>query len=62
MFTNLSDAERQTRRRSLRNLIPCLVILTTGAGRIKKTGGSSHYTWWPYDRYDILAHCQLVKP
>ena len=62
VFTNLSDAERQTRRRNLRNLMPCLVILTAGAGRIEKTGGSSHYTWWPYDSYDILAHCQLVKP
>ena len=62
VFTNLSDAERQTRRRSLRNLIPCLVTLTAGAGRIQKTGGSSHYTWWPYDSYDILANCQLVKP
>ena len=62
VFTNLSDAERQTRRRNLRNLIPCLVTLTAGAGCIKKTGGSSHYTWWPYDGYDILANCQLVKP
>ena len=62
VFTNLNDAERQTRRRSLRNLILCLVILAAGAGRIEKTGGSSHYTWWPYDSYDILANCQLVKP
>ena len=42
--------------------IPCLVTLTAGAGRIKKTGGSSHYTWWPYDSYDVLANCQLVHP
>ena len=62
VFTNLSDAERQTRRRNLRHLISCRVTLTAGAGRIKKTGGSSHYTWWPYDRYDVLAHCQLVHP
>ena len=62
MFTDRSDAEKQTRRRNLRNLIPCLVTLTAGAGRIKKTGGSSHYTWWTYNSYDILANCQLVKP
>ena len=62
VFTDRSDAERQTRRRNLRNLIPCLVTLTAGAGRIKKTGGSSHYTGWPYDRYDVLAHCQLAHP
>ena len=62
LFTNLGDAERQTRRRSLRHLIPCPVILAAGAGRIQKTSGSSHYTWWPYDSYDILANCQLVKP
>ena len=30
VFTNLSDAERQTRRRNLRNLIPCLATLTAG--------------------------------
>ena len=62
MFTNLSDAERQTRRRNLRHLIPCRVVLTTGAGRIKKTGRSSHHTWWPYNNYDILANYQLVHP
>ena len=62
VFTNLSDAERQTRRRNLRHLTPCLITLTAGAGRIQKTGGSSHYTWWPYKDYDILANCQMVNP
>ncbi len=62
VFANLSDAERQTRRRNLRHLTPCQVVLTTGAGRIKETGGRSHYTWWPYDSYDILANCRLVHP
>ena len=62
VFTDRSDAERQTRRRNLKHLTPCRVTLTAGAGRIKKTGGSSHYTWWPYDRYDILANCQMVNP
>ena len=62
VFTILSDAERQTRRRNLRDLTLCQVVLATGAGRIEKTGGSSHYTWWPYDSYDILANCRLVHP
>ncbi len=56
VFTNLRDAERQTRR-----LTQCLITLTAGAGRILKTGDSSHHTWWPYDSYDILVNCQMVN-
>lgn len=36
----------------------CSVELQNGAGRIQKTGTiPSHHTWWPYAKYDILAHC-----
>lgn len=60
VFANIRDAERQTRRQNLKHLAPCRVTLTAGAGRIQQTGGHSHHTWWPYESYDILAHCQLV--
>ena len=44
VFTTLSDAARQTRRRNLKQLTPGQVTLNAGAGRIKKTGANSHYT------------------
>ena len=62
VFANPRDAERQTRRRNLKGLVVCQVNLTAGAGRMKKTGGRSHHTWWLYDDYDILANCQSVNP
>ena len=62
VFSNLSDAEAQTKRPNLRHHIPFQVTLDAGAGRIQKTSSRSHYTWWPYDGYDILANCQPVHP
>ena len=64
VFANQRDAEQSARRPNLRGSAIGQVVLTTGAGRIKKTGrpSSSHYTWWPYHDYDILANCQLVNP
>ena len=38
----------------------CQVALDQGAGRIQKTGGRSHYTWWPRADFDILARCQVM--
>ena len=61
VFTNRLDAENQRRRRKLKSRVVCRVTLTPGAGRIKKTGGTSHHTWWPYYDYDILTTCQLVN-
>ena len=62
VFANRRDAERQTEIPKLKGLSVCQVDLIAGAGRIKKTGGSSHYTWWPYANYDILANCRKVNP
>lgn len=58
-----------SRSRDVRNLIElsgakearvCQVALERGAGRIQKTGGRSHYTWWPRADFDILARCQAL--
>ena len=62
MFANRRDAERQTEIPKLKELAVCQVDLVAGAGRIMKTGGSSHYTWWPYADYDILTKCRMANP
>ena len=38
----------------------CEVALDGGAGRIQKTSGRSHYTWWPLADFDILSRCQVM--
>lgn len=58
-----------SRSRDVRNLIElsgakearvCEVALDQGAGRIQKTGGRSHYTWWPRADFAILPRCQVM--
>ena len=61
VFADHRDAERQTEIPRLKGLAVCRVDLVTGAGHIQKTGGSSHYTWWPYADYDILANCRMMS-
>ena len=61
VFADQRDAERQTEIPRLKGLAVCRVDLAAGAGRIQKTGGSSHYTWWPYADYDILTNCRMVN-
>ena len=48
VFANRRDAEKWTKRGNLRGWAVFQVVLAEGAGRIKKTGRDSHYTWWPY--------------
>lgn len=62
VFASRRDAEWRSRRGNLKGLAVCQIALISGAGRITKTGGRSHYTWWPYAAYDILANCQMVNP
>ena len=37
------------------------ITLRNKAGRIKKTGGKSHYSWWPLASYDILSSYELLS-
>ena len=59
VFSRRGDAERQSTRRNLWGTMVCPVSLMPGAGRILKTGGGSHHTWWPLASYDISANCQM---
>jgi hypothetical protein len=61
VFADQRDAKRQTEIPRLKGLAVCQVDLVSGAGRIQKTGRSSHYTWWPYADYDILTNCRMVS-
>ena len=61
VFAERRVAERLAKKPNLTGSVICQVTLTPGAGRIKQTGGRSHYTWWPYKDYDILANCRLVQ-
>ena len=61
VFADRRVAERIAKKPNLAGSAISQVVLTTGAGRIKRTGGRSHYTWWPYKDYDILANCRLVQ-
>ena len=49
------------RSRNLRGAKVAQLTLNTGSGYIKKIGGRSHHTWWPYKAFDILANCEVIK-
>ena len=46
----------------MRGTMVCQVELDRGAGFIRQTGRQrSHYTWWPFGGFDILAN-STVQP
>ena len=55
VFKERRDEQKQTKRYNLRGMTICRVTPTAGAGRIKKTGSSFHYTQWPYADCDISS-------
>lgn len=46
--------------RNFRGCTICQVNLDNGAGFIQRTGGRSHFTWWPLADFDIPANCLVV--
>ncbi|MCX6973001.1 MAG: hypothetical protein NTZ94_01665 [Verrucomicrobia bacterium] len=59
VFTDRVDAEQKALRLPrFRGFQVCPVRLTAGAGRIQSTFQPSHHTWWPFAKFDILAHCE----
>ena len=62
IFMQAADAVRVTQRsRNLRGAKLARLTLNQGAGYIKQTGNRSHHTWWPYQGFDILANCEVMK-
>ena len=46
--------------RKLKGYSVSKVRLDRGAGKIMRTSGPDHYTWWPYNSFDILACCESI--
>lgn len=59
VFADRGDCEKARKLPALRGRLICRVRLVTGAGKLLKTSGRSHHTWWPLAEYDILLHCQV---
>ncbi len=57
---NASRAIQKLPRMRMQGMKVCRVVLDSGAGRIQKTGGHYHYTWWPLANFDILGNCSMV--
>ena len=60
VYSRPRDVRKMIERSGAAEAWVCEVALDRGAGRIQKTGGRSHYTWWPLADFDILARCQVV--
>ena len=60
VFSQSQDVRKLIGRSGATKARVCQVALDRGAGRIQKTGGRSHYTWWPWADFDILARCQVM--
>ena len=58
LFDTAAAAQRRTSYLTLRDKIVCAINVTPDAGPLLMTG-RHHYTWWPLDGYDILAHAQI---
>lgn len=60
VFTSAQEARKKLASVRFRGMHVCRVRLRNGAGRILKTGGGSHHTWWPFAEFDILHECAAV--
>ena len=59
-----SDSTRPTGLQKIpkfKKTMLCRITLDGAAGKIKKTGGNAHYSWWPFAAYDILASCEVIR-
>ena len=62
VFMQAADAARAAQRsRNLRGAKLAQLTLNHAAGYIKQTGNRSHRTWWPYEAFNVLASCEVMK-
>lgn len=57
VFASAEEARKKLASKRFRGMHVCRVRLRNGAGRILRTGGGSHHTWWPFAEFDILDEC-----
>lgn len=60
LFSDPNEARRRTKK-TMKNYRLCILRLYSGAGKILKTYGPHHYTWWPFVDFDILSICEVVQ-
>ena len=60
VMDNLDATKNYKKIPKFRNYKIAKLTLGNGAGFIKKTGKSGHYTWWPLADYDIIGTCELL--
>jgi hypothetical protein len=61
VYTDSGECRNMLRLRNLRGRIVFAVKLLHGAGYVKPTptrDSPSHYTWWPFAGYDVLANSE----
>ena len=61
IFDSSVAAEEQTKKKTLKDKVPCQVTVTPGSGPIKQ-GRHHHFTWWPLNDYNIPSNCSENKP
>ena len=62
VHTVRSDSEKVLKLPKFQGRFICRLRLGAGAGRMQQTGRPSHYTWWPFADYDVLACCDVEAP
>ena len=58
LFDDPEKAIKATRARYPNHRV-CRLILQEGSGKILKTDSAGHYTWWPFEEFDILRACEV---
>lgn len=58
LFDNPKQAIEQTAA-TKPNYRVCHLRLKKGAGKIVKSFGPNHYTWWPLVGFDIMSSCEV---
>ena len=58
LFSDPNWAKKRTSR-EMKNFQLCRLRLQKGAGKIVKSYGPHHYTWWPSAEVDILRYCEI---
>lgn len=59
---DLTVVQKLKKLQFFKNKEICRVRLDAGAGKLQQTSEPPHHTWWPFDGFDILAHCEVATP
>lgn len=60
LYSDPKSARTQPRKK-FKDFRLCCLRLQRGAGKILKTYGTDHYTWWPFAEFDVLGCCEVQQ-